>query len=494
MLGRSPGGRLVLSDTARRSAGELLAGTLTAVVFYTEYIGLGVVLGSALPGPDGAALGSLMVIGAVLVNCLLGAALRQPLLAGPRAASIAVLVAGMTFASSHASRAADELAVAMTSLATMLVVAAVVQLAGLSPRVRAWVCCTSMGLRKGFVFSTAVGMVASLSWPQLGGCLHVAPAGTLLVVASGVVAALSWSAWCRTKGGAPRRRALAPLSLLLGVGVAYIGYDLMVAPAVADGWCAAIGASEIPTEQSLQTVVWPQLWLSSSTLVIAFKSLPLWVWLITLLLGALLGLVLLLESLSMLHESNHQTPPEQWGMHLKMRALANLLCAPAGLACSSLAIVRTNALIESAGRTQLAVVFHGLALVAILIFFNRWISAVPHLVVAVALLLLAIQMIDADTRALLWRAGRHAGTEPLEARQSRIFLLVVAVSLCCGAALCHFGWGFAGGPLLALLVGTSWTGWRFMRRRHALAQSRFQSAPTRSKNCLASWVDMLFNR
>lgn len=471
---------LACNEPARRTAGELLAGALTAVVFYAEYIGLGVVLGGALPRPDGAALGTFMVIGAVLVNCLLGAALRQPLLAGPRAASIAVLVAGMKFSSSHAASALDEFAVAMTALAAMLMVAAAVQLAGLLPRVRAWVCCTSVGLRKGFIFSTAVGMVVGLGSAQLDGCLRVAPASAIFVVVCSLLAALCWSGWCRMAIADPWRRSLAPLSLLIGVAMACAGYHVMVAPAVVSGWCGTIGT---PPPQG---AVLPKLWLTAETLGIAQSSLPVWVWPVLVLLGALLGLVLLLESLSMLRESHHQTPPAQWGAHLKIRALANLLCALVGLACSSLAVVRTNALIESGGRTQLAVLLHGMAIAAILLFLNHWIGAVPDLAVAVALLLFAIQMIDEDTRSLIWRAGYRAGARPHEVRQSWVFFLVVCVSVCCGAALHYLGWGFGGGPLLALLAGTTWTGWRFMKQRRVLAHSRFQRAPLPSIPLISS--------
>ena len=136
----------------RRAAGNVFAGGFTAIVFYVEYIGMGVVLGGALPVTGGVALGSAMVVGAVIVNCALGAALRQPLLAGPRAASLAVLVAGMKFSADYTVVEAARLPVALTTLATMLTVDSAVQLAVTLPPVRAWLAYTSVAMRKGFVF------------------------------------------------------------------------------------------------------------------------------------------------------------------------------------------------------------------------------------------------------------------------------------------------------------------------------------------------------
>ena len=84
---------------------------------------------------------------------------------------------------------------------------------------------------------------------------------------------------------------------------------------------------------------------------------------------------------------------------------------------------------------------------------------------AVALLLLAIQMIDEDTRAKVWRAGYGRGAAPVRVRSTWVFLGVVALSMLCGSALHYVGWGFGGGPLIALLAGTVWTGWPVARPR-----------------------------
>jgi sulfate permease, SulP family len=442
--------------TLNKAPGDVLAGAVTAAVFYAEYIGLGVVLGGALPGPGGAELGNRLVMGAVVVSCLLGAALRQPLLAGPRAASLAVLVAGMKFSSAHTTGATEPLASAALALAVMVLVAAAVQLAGLLPRVRTWLCSTPVALRKGFIFSTAVGAVVGLSSAQLDGCFRVSPALTAGVVTLSVVLALGWSRWCtqpHDKPGDPPhwRSALAPLSVLIGGVLACGGYFALIAPSARDGLCGAIAAAGWSAEPL-------QLWALPGSLALAAASQPVWIWPVLLLFGALLGLVLLLESLTTLRESSDQTPPARWAAQLKVRALTNLVCAPLCLPCSSLSLVRTNALIASAGRTRLAVLCHGVVLMAMLFFLNDWISALPRLAVAVVLLLLAVQMIDEDTRNQVWRAGYRANAAPARVRSVWVFWGVVAFSLACGSALHYLGWGFGGGPLMGLLVGTAWSG------------------------------------
>lgn len=148
---------------ARTLATDALAGALTAAVFYAEYTGLGAVLGAALPGRASAALGGLMVIGAVVVSSLLALAVRQPFIAGPRAASLAVLIFGMKFAVEHASAQEGRFVVAMAAMDTMLVVAAATLLLGLVPAMQRFIDGSHVALRKGFVFATAVGIVVGLS-------------------------------------------------------------------------------------------------------------------------------------------------------------------------------------------------------------------------------------------------------------------------------------------------------------------------------------------
>lgn len=356
----------VLRSRWRCALGDLFAGGFTAVVFYAEYIGMGVVLGGALPGPvaSGVALGCTMVVGAAIVNCVLGVTLRQPLLAGPRAASLAVLVAGMKFSADYANDEAARLPAALAALTVMLLTGAAVQLAGLLPRVRAGLCCTSVALRKGFVFSTAVGIVVGLGSAQLDACLRMNPAGTV-VVAMGAAAALGWSRWCRPAAGGPQwRGTLAPFSLVIGVAVACAGYYALL-PALAEpGFCGVLSASNLHVAIHLQPGLSPAIWAAAS------HVLPLWIWAVLVLLGMLMGLMLLLETLMALRENRDQTRAAGWPAHIKLRALANFVCAPLGLVSGSISPARTNALAECGGRSRLALLVHGIGLVAIVFFLQ----------------------------------------------------------------------------------------------------------------------------
>jgi hypothetical protein len=83
--------------------------------------------------------------------------------------------------------------------------------------------------------------------------------------------------------------------------------------------------------------------------------------------------------------------------------------------------------------------------------------------------LLAVQMIDEDTRNQVWRAGYRPNAAPARVRGVWVFWAVVAFSLACGSALHYAGWGFGGGPLMGLLVGTLWKGRPLFRPRRVAA-------------------------
>ena len=106
--------------------------------------------------------------------------MRQPFIAGPRAASLAVLIVGMKFAAEHAATADGRFVVAMAALAAMLAVGSATLLLGLIHSVQRFIDDSHISLRKGFIFATAVGIVVGLSATQLDGCLRISP---LLVAA-----------------------------------------------------------------------------------------------------------------------------------------------------------------------------------------------------------------------------------------------------------------------------------------------------------------------
>ena len=429
---------------------EVFAGGLTATVFYAEYIGIGALLGAVIPGRSSFALGGLMVIGAIVISSVLALAVRQPLIAGPRAASLAVLILGMKFAAEHSQAVDGRFVVAMAALATMLVVGAATLLLGLMPSVQRLVINSHIALRKGFIFATAVGIVVALGAAQLDGCLHVSPFLTTAIAVTSVGAALAWAHICRSPPATrPWQEKLAPLSMVVGVGIATLGYYIFIAQSARNGLCGTLGASGLQFAQLNELLVGPATFLSAAT------YLPWWVWLVLFVIGILQGGVLLLESLTAMRDSNDTADGSTWAAQLKLRAVVNLVCAPLGFANSSVSGARTKVLLEANGQTRLAVLFHGLSLLAILFLCNAWIAKIPNLAVAVALTLVAMQMIDDETRNAVWRSGYKRTASTTSVGVTWIFWCVLAASVVAGSVLRYFDFGFGGGPMIALVLVTA---------------------------------------
>lgn len=434
----------------RSLAQDLWAGALTACVFYAEYLSLGAALGDTLPGRSGAALGALMVLGAVVVGSIIGVFLPRPLLSGPRAASLAVLIAGMKFAAAQANLVEVRAEVALAGLATMLMAAAAMQLLGLLKPVQAWIAESNVAVRKGFMFASGVGIVVGLGTTQLQSCLSIDPINSAGVALVSVIAALGWNAGCRHPGWRGTALAsvarLAPLAIPVGVAIATAGYYVFIAAHVSGGYCGTLGSN------GLRLALLGELVIGPHTLLTAWWHLPFWVWPVLLLIGALLGCVMLLESLTTLRDSKDRSAQRHWPAHIGGNAFANAVGALLGFSCASLSTSRTNALIESQAISRVAVLMHGVCVLLIGLCLTTLIARLPQLAIAVALMVVAIQMIDDEMRDQVWRNGYLAGT-PVQAVQTTwIFLGVVLGSALIGAGLKGLGWGFGGGPLVALTL------------------------------------------
>ncbi|MFL9923704.1 SulP family inorganic anion transporter [Herbaspirillum lusitanum] len=426
---------------------DLWAGALTACVFYAEYVSLGAALGDTLPGRSGSALGALMVLGAVVVGSVLAIGRPRALLIGPRSASLAVLIAGMKFAIAQAGIPEAGREIALTALLTMLMTAAAVQLLGLLPTVQRWISHSNVALRKGFMFATGVGIVVGLGTTQLKGCLHIDPVRTAAVTLASVIAGLTWNSLCKYPGLRHTAMArLAPLAIPVSVALATAGYYLFIANQVSGGYCGTIGSSGLHFSL-LQDIV-----ISPYTLHVAWHHLPLWVWPALIGIGLLLGCVMLLESMTTLRDSKDGTDRVYWPAHVGGLAFTNAISALLGLSCSCLSTSRTNALIESHGRTRVAVLAHGLGVLCICLFLTGVISLLPQLAIAVALMIVAIQTIDEETRRDVWANGYSPGAPVPSLHTSWIFLGMVGGSTLAGVGLMQMGWGFGGGPLLVLAV------------------------------------------
>ena len=437
-------------QSARILFSDLLAGSLTAAIFCAEYIGLGAVLGAVLPGQSAPALGALMVIGAVAVSSALALAVKQPFIAGPRAASLAILIVGMNFAAEQAVAVDGRSAVAMAALATMVAAGAVTLLLGLLPEVQLFIKGSHLALRKGFTFATAVGIVVGLGAAQLDGCLQISPLATAGIAIASIGAALAWvHVFRNARDKTPWLAKLAPLSMVIGVTIASLGYYVFIAPSARDGLCGTLGSVGLQWNQLDKLVVTPSRFMA------AVSQSPGWVWPVLVMVGVLQGGVLLLESLTTLNDRTDTAGKGFWASQLKLRAFVNLLCALLGFASSSLSASRTTALIEAHGKTRLAVLFHGLGLLAILLFFSAWLAKLPLIAVAVALVLVATQMIDDDTRNEVWRDGYAPTASSASMGVTWLFWGVLGLSLLAGSVLRYFDHGFGGGPLIALVLGAA---------------------------------------
>jgi hypothetical protein len=441
-------GKASPAGTLQTLGSSALAGSLTAAVFYAEYISLGATLGQALPGSNAKALGGVMVVGAVIVCCLFALFLPKPMLAGPRAASLALLIAGMKLAVDQALQPETKLSVALVALLVIVATAACMQLVGLNNKVQAFIKGSNLALRKGFMYATATAIVVGLSAGQLDGCLRLNPVATSVIFLVSVCSALGWTWMCASAAGPWKVLSkFGALSMLVGVAVATAGYYIWIAGTASKRLCATIGSAGFELGYFRQLVPTP------STFQEAWFNLPWFIWPILSLIGVFTGAVMLLESFTTLRDEKFGVESKDWAAYIKCSALVNVLCAPLGLSCSSISASRTTALLEVPGHGRSVVLWHAGGLLFILFALSAWVAKVPSLAVAVALLLVAVQMIDDGMRDDIWRDGLNSKAKTSQVRSTWVFLGILALSLTIGSALRAAGLPFSGGAIGALLLG-----------------------------------------
>ncbi len=436
----------------KRSIADIAAGCITAVIFYPEYIGLAAILAPALPGAQATAVAGMLVIGAVVMCCVMALTARQPLLSGPRAASFALMVGGVKLATYQVDVDA-RLSAALVAMPLMLVIAAAFQLIGLKQSVQDRVRYSHIALRKGFMYASAVGIVVGVCAVGLEGCLRVDAKSTILVFALAVGSALAWGNFCSHETR-PRAKKLAPFSMLIGMGMSVAGYYLLIASAAHGGLCATLGTSGMHISSIGQLLASPGMFS------LVWAAAPIWLWGVLVVFGVLLGVAMLFENLTALKDCEdrmglHHT---NWDACIKANAAANFLSAPLGLASGSLAPSRSVALNEAFGRSSLAVLAHGVSLIAILLLLGEWIARLPQLSVVVALVLVAIQMIDKELREKVWRSGYIPSASVAEVKTTWLFLVILVGAVCVGMLTRYKELGFGLGVLVSIL------GWAVLLR------------------------------
>lgn len=423
-----------------RGLRDVVAGCTTAVAFYAEYVSLGSGLGEKLVGAGAAhaAVGGMLVLGAVLACCV-GALFRQgALLAGPRAASLLVLGLGLEWAQTHA---APGLAVHTQWLVVlcMLWVAAAVQWVGATGWLSRWIQGLPPAVGKGFMFATAFSIMAGLVQSRVAGCLQYDFAATALVYGSSVALAV---AWLRCK----RLASVKVLALLVGLGVAWAGCAWLLPGATSANHCGTVGGVGLQ---------WQAVWArvpSASTIGPAWASLALWQWAWVVVLGVLLGLVQLIESLTTLEATPQLTEKSAlWPGYVRCSAAVNALGAPLGLACSAYSSSRSSTARDAGGTSRLVPLVHGLALLAITLLATRWVAQVPVLAIAVALTLVAVSMIDATLADGVWHPAHQPQATPPQVHAGWLFWLLLATTMLAGTDYAIAGLLVAG--LAAWAVG-----------------------------------------
>lgn len=425
----------------RRSVqADVWAGCATAVIFYIEYLGLGSLLGEALlPGlPDGAALGTMLVIVPVVACSLLAVLSHGAALSGPRAASMVVatkllLVLVAAFPGLQGSKT--------LLLAIITAVAALTLLCGRIRWVQDAISKAPLWLIQGFMYATALGVVAGgAAAGRLLGCLQVDSLGTWLVYLPPVLLGIAWrpalnrlhNAIKASKGSARLLRVLLllqPLGLLAGAATSWLIYEQTQLAIPHGPFCGRFG--DMRMDWSLINSRWLSIirpFDAPSTSALLWAAMC----------GVAVGAVLLLESLTAFTVNKKLTAYSRAQPRmLCATAAGGLLAAAAGGAPASFSTSRTVVLRMLGGYGRWAVPVHGLALLAIVLLATPWLAQVPKLSASVALTLVGVQMLGRDTE-MLWKHGYRPGAVAPRQGAVVLFWLVLAVSLAANNALVGF--------------------------------------------------------
>jgi hypothetical protein len=431
----------------RLNLGDVFAGCITAAVFYAEYLSLGATLSAALPGQSGAALGTNMVMGSVLIGCVSSIFLSKPLLSGPRAASIAVLIFGMKYAADHVTNEEARLSAVLIALFVIVLTTSVTQLLGLSQKVQGMIANSPLALRKGFMYATATAIAVGASL-NLNQCLRISPVATFFIVSISLGAAMAWTQICKKAGTGSALGKASSLSMVIGVAIASLLYYFLIFDLASSGQCGTLGSFGLALS-SFDT-----LRISKSSMLSGFTSLPIWIWPILFAIGVLTGVVTLLENLSTLGEARYGIVKSEWSRYIGLNAAVNCVAAPLGLSCSSFSASRTAAIIDAQGRTNAATVWHGIALAVILVGLTSYVGKIPQLAITVAILLVAVQMIDDEMANKVWGGGFKADTTAKQVQTSWGFLATLGLSIVTGLALKAAGVSFSAGAVVSLVVGS----------------------------------------
>lgn len=436
----------------RQVAADLWAGSLTALICYVEYMGLGLLLGNALkPGqPDGAALGTLLVMTGVVLCSVLALISHGASLAGPRSASLAVattllLLLLQFYPGSQSHKTALLGVMTMSASFTLLI--------GNRPWVQSRMTMAPRWLVQGFLFATALCIVAgSAAAGQLLSCVQVDGLAASLAYGLPVLVGASWGpmfeGWIhRAKKHPTAPKAVLtllefwkPLGLLVAAALSWAVYEQTRLAVPHGAYCGRFGTMDLDwtlLQDRFKAVTLHLPALSPAALVLAIVC------------GILTGLVLLLESLTSfsLNQHNALYRAAQPKM-LAATAGAGVLTAMVGGVGASFSTARTTTLRSLRGTGRLAAPMHGVALLVVALLAVDWVAQVPKITAAVTLTMVGVQMVSKEM-ILLWKRAYHPRS-PWHSQLPLVrFWLLLAISIAANNALV----GFAVMVLLVAMAG-----------------------------------------
>jgi MFS superfamily sulfate permease-like transporter len=409
---------------------DIWAGAITALVFYAEYVGYGASIGSKLPGlgQTGNALGTVMVFGAVLV-CGIGSLFnRGVILSGTRSASTMVFVSWLEIAS-QTSDVSNRMSIVSTGTVVMLIVASALQLLGTLGSIRRKIASAPVALTKGFMYASAVSIMAGLVQKQLAGCIESNMPLTFVIFFGSVAIGVLFPWVCEKS---EISKPFAALGLPVAVIAAWATFAWLQSSFSTQGLshCNTLGSSGLQWDAFVQHMPFGPY--AGKT----FNEVDLRVLALAVVFGLALGIVLLIESLTALESMNIGPDnavgvvESDWARQMRISAAVNLASSVVGLACSSFSTSRSKLLTQAGGSSRVASFSHGLSLIAIAVIALPWMAKIPVIAIGVALALVAIQMIDAKMVNLIWQPGYRVDAAPESLWSVWWFWSVVLIGAC----------------------------------------------------------------
>ena len=415
--------------------GELFAGLATAMIFYAEYVGLGSQLGSVWLGQGVGNLGygNVLSFAAGVVACMLALLVPGAHVAGPRAASVVVLMSSLLYLS---SRFGLDLKAQSAAAAIALLTAACTLLACSGGAARGAIGSLPAALLHAFNFATAVFIVSDGVARAVIDCQQVDAVLAWTVFGGAVVFGALWSPVCEISAAVLRRPLLArltPLGTMAAVALAWYVYEHSALSHGEGLACGRFGTQALHAGVLIQRT--GSLWDALGS------GLPLAVVLGAVACGLGAGFALLLESSSAFVASDGALLPSQ-SRRLRVTALANGVGACAGVGPISYSASRTQAIRLFGGRTRLSVLMHGACLVVLALLAGPWMGHIPQFAIGVVLALVGLNMVTPGM-CRMWREAYEPRAPHFLVHGVAGFWLSVVSALALGSALAGFLTGLA---------------------------------------------------